>query len=178
MSTTIVVLGLWTPPGGAVPPDGEITFQLDQDLIDLATGETIFAQTIPSPLVLGAIAQPLVANDAGVSPTNSQYRVDENLLGAPEQSYYATVPAVPPGSRSITDGAMTVGSQILESATANFTSADVGAFLFAPFLPIAVTVQSVIDSAHASLTSAPSENLSSLPVLIGASVLLSAIRPT
>jgi hypothetical protein len=176
----IIVTELWGDPTGLDFPTGEVIFNLLENILQPAV---VTAKTVRSTLVLGAIAQQLIANDfdstgAPLVPSTTQYQVIEKLLGSPDQLYYVTVPASPPGSRVVTDGAVTAGSRTLTSLTADFTVDDVLAYVLLDGFPPGTQISGVISGTVATLSNGAIANASGLDVLIGASVSLSAIRPT
>ena len=67
------------------------------------------------------------------------------------------------------------GSTTITSATADFTGADDGAFVYSHDLPVGTRVASVTNSTTAVLTFAATATASSQPLLIGASVSLPAL---
>lgn len=174
-ATLIVVTADFRAPGGEVPT-GEVLFDLSVPVVD--GSESFPAGRTQAGLDLnGQIAQPLVANDSvGLVPSSS-YWVTERIVGAAENGYYALVPAAPAGSRSVSDAVAAQGQRTISSATAAFTSNDIGAYVFS--LPFAVPTQivSVTSSTVAVLSTAALSTGTGLGLLIGASVDLSSLRP-
>jgi hypothetical protein len=176
----IVVVALWGEPGDTTSwPTGEVTFDLTEDI---QQPEAIVAKTVRCVPAFGTFAQQLAANDKdstgeSLFPATTQYRVTENLLGAPEQDYYITVPAVPPGSRSVSDGVTTEGMQTLTSASADFTDDDLNAYVLLPQFPAGTQISVVLSSSAVTLSTAASASATGVEVLIGASVSLQSLRP-
>lgn len=177
---SIVVTGVWGEPDGTDTPTGQVTFGLTEAI---QSPSFVAAKTVRSVPVLGAIAQELVANDADslgdpLFPATTQYRVVETILGAPEQDYFVTVPAVPPGSRSVSDGTVVLGTQTLVSDAADFTDDDLLAYVLLPQFPVGTQIIDVIDDHTVQLTGgAASATAGGVTVLIGASVDLASLRP-
>lgn len=176
---SIVVTQEYGSPDGYDSPTGGVEFQLTEAIVSPGYVSPI---TVPAPLSLGGIAQELVANDldsAGqpISPETTQYQVRENILGSAEQDYYVTVPARPPGSRSVSDAITAEGLRTLVSATAAFTVDDRGAYVFVPGFPVGTQIQTVVDAHTVTLTQAATATATGVALLIGASVALSALRP-
>lgn len=174
----IIVTEDWSGPDNT-SPTGIVDFDLSAAIT--APGY-VSPNTVQSNLVNGAVAQELVANDfdsgGGVVTPMTQYRVTEGILGAPEQEYYIIVPAAPPGSRSVDDGVIAVGSQILFSETADFTDDDERAYVLLEGFPPGTQIESVTDSTHAVLTTGSTMVATGVGVLIRASVTLQSLRPT
>jgi hypothetical protein len=176
---SIVVTEDWTEPDGTDTPTGMVEFNLLENI--LSPGYCT-AKTVRASLANGVIAQQLIANDfdssgAPLVPSTTQYQVVERILGSPEQMYYVTVPASPPGSRTISDGEVTEGLTTLTSETAAFTDADALAYLLLPGFPVGTQIANVVSATEVNLFSGATASASGLQVLIGASVALSAIRP-
>jgi hypothetical protein len=176
----IVVTELWGDPAELDYPTGEVVFNL---LANILSPSVVTAKTIRSPLLLGAIAQQLIANDfdstgAPLVPSTTQYQVVERLDGSPEQMYYVTVPAAPPDSRTISDGVVVLNSRLLVSETAAFTDLDENAYVLLNGFPVGTQISEVIDGGSVLLSSSAPASATGVDVLIGASVSLSAIRPT
>lgn len=178
----IVVTDDLGQPDGAEPPQGTVQFVLTESIV---SPQPCAAKVVGCTRVAGAIAQQLVANDkdstgAALSPATTMYRVVDNTDGAAEEDFFITVPAVPPGSRSVSDGVLEQGSNVLTSATADFTDADLGAYVLVNngtvLLP-GVQIQTVVSSSEVTLTASASANLTGLTVMVGASVSLSELRP-
>lgn len=75
---------------------GTVKFTLERRMTN--AGQSIPAgATITATLDTGGnLSQQLVSNvDAGTTPTDAQWRVDVNVAGASEDSYYITVPVGP-----------------------------------------------------------------------------------
>ena len=170
----IIVWDDWSAPDGS-QPDGSVEFQLDQELRDALS---VAPSLVTTTLVAGRAAVPLYANDSpGATPANTQYRYTQNIIGAPSISWWITVPSAPTGSRSVSDAVVSVGSTALTSATAAFTSADVGKYVASPLLPIGTTIASVTNSTTVVLSAAATANGSAQSLLVGASVQLSSLLP-
>ena len=175
MLTTIIVEKAWQSPDGATP-DGVVYFNLSQPITDPVE---VPAVTIPSQLVSGAIAQPLVANDSEGAAPVTLYRVTEDVDGATQYSYYVSIPAAPDGSRSVSDAIVVRGEPGLISATAAFTSDDVGSYLFSPSAFVVGTqITAVIDAHTITTSNAALETAASMTVLIGAQVQLASLDQT
>lgn len=174
-----VVLGDWTTPGEEVPL-GSVEFYLQPALTDLSSGVTVPSRPEVAELSNGAVVQSLVANNAPGSelePTTTQYLVTERVLGAPDESYWISVPAQPAGSRTVTDAVLVQGSSIVTSATAAFSSGDVGSYVFTPGVPTPAQILSVISSTGATLSESASMGISGQTLVVGASVELASLRP-
>lgn len=174
----IIVTQDWSRPDDTTPT-GVVTFQL---LAAITAPGYVTPNVIKAPLYLGAIAQELVALDvdSGDGPITplTQYSVNENVLGADAQDYFITVPAVPPGSRTITDGILVKSTQILISADAHFTDDDLNAYVLLEGYPPGTQIIEVIDGATVKLaTSSPLDD-TDVTVMIGASVTLQELRPS
>lgn len=174
----IVVMKQFVGADGT-PSTGSVTFTLTRNLLDPVDGETVPAVPVKALLdVTGVAAQQLWANDVtGLEPPNTQYQVVEEVSGG-QRSYFVTVPHAPPGSRTVTDGAVTQGSALLSSATAAWTSADVGKYLAVPGVTPGVKVLRVTSGTAATMTTAATATGTGLSVVIGAEVSLTTLEPT
>lgn len=173
----IIVTENWARPDGTIPT-GLVTFNL---LEALTAPDYVTPNTIKAPLYLGAIAQQLDALDVDsmsdpITPL-TQYAVVENILGADTQDYFITVPAIPPGSRSVTDGVLGGGTQLLVSATAAFTIDDLNAYVLLPQFPPGTQIIGVISGTTVKLSTSSPVSASGVAVMIGASVTLQELRP-
>jgi hypothetical protein len=174
-----VVTEAWGEPGDTTDtPTGTTTFELTEPVT--APGY-VPCRPVRAPLVAGAIAQQLMATDADslgapLVPSTAQFRVTEQIDGAPDSNYYINVPAVPSGSRAITDGVVTTGSFVLTSLTAAFTVDDELAYVRLPQVPVGTRIAEYIDAHTVHLTAASPVTATGVDVLIGASVSLSQLR--
>lgn len=169
-------------PDGSEAPTGTVQFQLTEGII---SPQGCAAKVIGAPRVNGALAQQLVANDfdstgAPLSPATTMYRVVDDVGGAAEVDYFITVPAQPPGSRTVSDGVMAAASNLLSSATAAFTDNDLGAYVLvengAAVVPGA-TITAVLSGTEVQLSQTCPAGGSGLSVMVGASASLSELRP-
>jgi hypothetical protein len=178
----IVVTDDLGQPDGSEPPNGTVQFVLTESII---SPQPCAAKVVGCTRVAGAIAQQLVANDkdssgSPISPATTMYRVVDNTDGAAEEDFFITVPAVPPGSRVVSDGVLAAGSNLLTSATAAFTGADLGAYVLVDngtVLPPGTIISEVVSSSEVQLSRTASANLTGLTVMVGASASLSELRP-
>lgn len=179
----IVVTGSWGEPDGTDNPTGTVTLDLTENI----TGPSfVTAKIVRAVTAFGALAQQLIANDfdyegTPLTPQTTQYRVTEQLLGSPEQDYYVTIPATPPGARRITDGVLVQGTNLLVSASADFTDADLNSYLLFPYetgIPVGAQVLSVIDTHTVTMTAGSPITGSGFSVMIGAQVDLAQLRPS
>lgn len=171
----IVVTDIW--PGVDSPPTGSVQFDLTEAVS--LDGEEWAAVQEQAGLVSGQLAVPLLANDTpGISPSDSFWLVTERIIGAASRdNYYIRVPSDPPGSRSVTDGAITLGAAMLVSLTADFTPGDVGAYVdTGGITPIGTSIYAFINGSTVQLTNAATKTSSGADVLIGASVSLASLR--
>lgn len=178
----IVVTEDWSEPDGTDTPTGDVEFCLTAML---TSPGYVSPKLVQSFLSQGQIAQQLVATDfdsagAPLVPSTVQYRVVERVLGSAEQSYYITVPAAPPGSRSVTDGVVVASSQLVTSASADFTDDDENAYLFfvGGQFPVGVQITEVVDDHTVQLNRSPGVSATGVHFIIGASASLSGLRPT
>ena len=176
MITRTVVTADFDRPDGSAPA-GTVTFSLTGTLRDPATSETVDPGTVVATVSgSGSIAQPVAAtDDAGIEPTTRQYYVTVALLGAPTRSFYMTVPHAPPGSRAVADAVATNGSPTVTSATAAFTGADVGKYVFCPAFPSGAQIVSVTNSTTAVLNASAFQSGTGLAFVVGAQVDLSSV---
>lgn len=169
-------------PDGSEPPTGTVTFQLTDEIVGPSP---CAAKVIGAARVAGAVAQQLVANDfdstgAPLSPATTMYRVADAVGAAAEVDFFITVPAQPPGSRTVNDGVTTPGSNVLTSATAAFTGADLGAYVLVAngeAVPPGTAIQAILSGTQVELTRAAPAGASGLSVMVGASASLSELRP-
>jgi len=170
----IVVFASFAPPDPSLVATGQAEFNLTSTLRDTVNGRVIEAKTVLAQLDQnGNLAQLLEPNTfTGAEPPNTQYFVTLTLDGSPLNETYLTVPSAPPGSRLIGDGFVTGGSPTLQSATASFTSNDVGLYVWGAGLPPYTTILAVVDSSHATLSTNANANAGPASVLIGAQVSL------
>lgn len=80
-----------------------------------------------------------------------------------------------PGSRTVTDAVTTNASATLTSATANFTSADVGKSIYGMNIPFGATIQSVTNGTTAVLSSNATATGGSATETIGASTVVYSV---
>lgn len=173
----IIITEDWNRPDGTTPT-GSVRFDL---LEDITAPGYVSANTLFTNLAEGAIAQQLYANDADsdadpLTPSTTQYRVTEEILGAPVPEYFITVPAVPPGSRVVADAVTVNGLAVVVSASADFTQDDVGAYVLLPQFPPGTQISRVIDGMTASLSTAANATASGVTLMVGASASLSELR--
>jgi hypothetical protein len=174
----IIVTESWVGPDGDAP-NGSVSLQLTDGITSPAY---VAATRLVAALSNGAIAQQVYAVDADSSgaplvPVGAQYRVVESIEGAADVVYFVTVPAAPPGSRQVSDAVATANSATVNSATAGFTNADVGAYVNIAGFPAGTQIQTVHNATSVDLSGAAATAGSGLSLLIGASVALSALRP-
>lgn len=174
MLISIIVTGTYGQSSGSTP-DGTLTFDLPYTLVDVTDSENVVPAQQIAVLNGGLLVYPLVANDSPNLLRPSQYWVTESVGGSPLSQYWVTVPAAPPGSRSVGDG-VAVG-KTLGSAAATFTNADIGQFVFCPAFPLGSFIQAVVDAHTVTMSESATQSASAQFVLIGASVDISAIRP-
>jgi hypothetical protein len=79
-----------------------------------------------------------------------------------------------PVARVVTDAAVTAGSTTLSSATADFTSADVGQQVYLPDVPVGTTISSVTNTTTAVLSGEASATGSALTLAIATPVTVNA----
>lgn len=169
----------WLRPDGT-SPTGTVRFDL---LENITSPGYVSAYTEIATLDNGSIVQQLFATDADsdgdpIVPSTTQYKVVEDILGAPEQEYYITVPAVPPGSRTIADAVIVQGTQTVNSASANFTDDDENAYVLLEGFPPGTQINEVISSTEVQLTTSPPISATGVTMMIGASASLQELRPT
>jgi hypothetical protein len=174
-----VVLGMWANSDDS-DTTGSVTFLLAPELVDLTGGETVPSKPVIAGLLAGVLVQDLVANDAPgseLSTTTSQYFVTEEVTGSPSASYWISVPSEPPGSRTVADAVVVNGSNLVTSATAAFTSGDVGAYVFTPEIPTPARILAVVNSTTAQLSQSAVASGSAQTLVVGASATLASLRP-
>jgi hypothetical protein len=177
----IVVTEDWTVPDGSETPTGEVDFLLSDEI---ASPTYVSPRLVVCGIDQGALVQQLVANDldstgAPLVPAATTYRIRERINGATDQTYFAVVPAVPPGSRSVVDASTADGSNVITSVTAAFTGADVGAYVLVAngtAVPVGAQIVEVQTSTTAVLSATATESLVGASLLVGASVRLSDLR--
>jgi hypothetical protein len=175
--TTVVLVSVTTPDGTV--PDGSYQFQLTEELTDRDTGQVVSPRPTTPVLTGGQLIVALVANDSpGTTPTTTQYAVTEQVVGSPETSYFVTVPSAPPGSRQVATAEVVSGSAVVDAVGADFTTADVGSYVFCPGFAPGTTIASVTGPTAATLSRAATASGSGETLVIGASVLLTEIAPT
>lgn len=178
----IIVTGDWLQPDNSETPLGDVSFLLTEEI---QSPQVCSARLIPAGISFGALAQQLYANDLDsdgdpIAPARTMYRVTERVDGAAEVDYFITVPAVPPGSRTVTDAAVTEGVQTVSSLTASFTDDDVGAYVLlgnGSVVPPGTRITAVVSASVAQLSRTPQVDASGLTLMIGASADLAALRP-
>ncbi len=178
----IIVTDAILEPSGAGSPTGRVQFQLTEEI----TGpEQCAAKLVEADYVGGVLAQQLYANDfdntgSPISPSTTMYYVAQDVDGAAAQTFFITVPATPPGSRSVEDAVVEQGSALLTSATAAFTSDDVGKFVLvgngSVFSP-GTQILGITSSTVAQLDRSASSSGTGVSLMIGASASLSELRP-
>lgn len=177
----IYVVQSYLRPDGT-SPTGRVTF----DLLKAIEAPEYVSPTRELAVVSEAlVVQQLYALDADsagdpLTPSTLQYRVVEEMLGADPQEFYVTVPAAPPGSRSVADAVVTQGSQLLTSATAAFTEDDEDAYVLVGnggLVPPGAQISDVVDSTTVQLSRAATAAATGASLLVGASVSLAELRP-
>lgn len=175
----IVVTSTYPSPGGGIAW-GQVTFTLLETIVDPTDRATVPGGALP-PVFLdenGSIAQQLYANDVeGLTPETTQYQVTERISGGTARSYFVTVPAVPPGSRTVSDGVLVAATAQLVSATADFTDADIGAYVLLDGFSCGTKILSITSSTEATLSTSARAAATGVSVLIGASVDLAQLAP-
>jgi hypothetical protein len=174
----IIITEDWTRPDGTTPT-GRVRFDL---LEPITSPQYVSPNTIDTALTFGAIAQQLDANDFDslgdpIVPSTTQYEVSIDIDGAPLRQFFITVPAVPPGSRTITDGVLTAASQTLTSLTADFTADDLLSYVLLPNYPPGTQIIDVISGTAVALSSQSPVNATNVKVMIGAQATLSELDP-
>lgn len=175
---SIVVQKTWGDPDSTTPASGTVRFDLTGQLI--VGGEAISLMPAIAKLVEGAINQPLTPTYGidGQETSPALYWVAEAIQGAPVRRYAVQVPAAPEGSRSVSDGSTVVGTQVITSASAAFTSDDEGLVLWSPAFPVGVTIMEVLDDHTAQLSGAAlTTHAGDVELLIGAQVDLTSLDP-
>lgn len=178
----IIVTDSIASPDGSAPPPGTVQFQLTDEIV---LPQECAAKVIGASYVGGLLRQELVANDLDsngdpISPATTMYRCEQNMDGATPRAFFVTVPAVPPGSRVVTDAVTTTGSPLVTSATADFTDDDFDAYVLLDnglVVPAGTTIATVVNSTTISLSWTPQAALTGATLMIGASVALSVLRP-
>lgn len=178
----IIVTDTVLQPDGSAPPTGTVQFQLTEEI----TGpQECAAKVVGANYSTGLLAQQLYANDLDstgdpIAPATTMYRVQQDTDGAAPAEFFITVPAVPPGSRSVSDVVTEAGQQIISSATANFTDADLNAYVLlgnGSVVPPGTWIVEVISSTEVQLSQSPSAALTGVTIMVGASASLSELRP-
>lgn len=178
----IVVTDSIGSPDGSTPPTGRVQFILTDEI----TGpQECAAKVIGAGYLAGLIAQQLVANDkdstgAAIVPATTMYQVAQDIDGATPLAFFITVPAVPPGSRTVADCVTTEASTTISSASANFTDDDIGAYVLLDNGDVVVPgtqIAQVLSSTEAVLTTTPQVDLTGVKLMIGASATLAELRP-
>lgn len=183
MSTLVPIVvteQIGTPAGTS--PTGSVQFLLTEEIV---APQECSAIVVGADYVNGLLAQQLVANDLDssgdpISPATTMYGVKQEISGAAPREYFITVPAVPPGSRSVSDVVTVNGTSQITSATADFSVDDVGAYILLNnglVVPPGTQIYSFIDSHTVTLTQTPTASLTGVEILIGASVSLGSLRP-
>lgn len=176
----IVVVADWGEPGGD-SPTGTVTFFLTEPI---TAPSAVGCRPVPVELSDGALAQQLYANDkdsAGnpLVPPVTMYRVAVALDGAPEDEWFALIPAAPPGSRAVTDAVATQASNLITSATADFTSGDLGAYVLVDngtTVAVGAQITEIVSASVAKLSGSATASTTNSALLIGASVELATLR--
>lgn len=160
---------------------GDVQFDLSVAIIDTADGIVVPQRTVKCSIDnTGRIAVPLLPTDvAGLRPPNAQYFVTIGVAGAVLRQGWLTVPHAPVGSRTVTDLVTVAGSNVITSATAAFTGADVGKYVSGSNLPVNPAAQMVIagvtNSTTATIAGTASASASGGTLIIGASADLTAL---
>lgn len=180
----IIVTDSVAEPDGANAPTGRITFQLTTEII---APQECSAKVVGAQYAFGRLAQQLIANDLdsngdAISPATTMYRVAQSIDGAAEQDFFITVPAVPPGSRTVEDCVTEAGVNTITSATANFTDDDLNAYVLVgnpatSGVPPGTTITEVISATEATISQTPNADLTDIFLMVGASVSLGQLRP-
>jgi Tfp pilus assembly protein PilW len=103
--------------------------------------------------------------------------VSGNVRATPTVRTTATGTTVSyPNSRTVTDAITTSGSATLTSATAGFTSADIGASVAGVNIPAGTTVQSVSNSTTVTLSANATASMSNATVTFGATIVVYSIN--
>jgi len=172
--TPIVLTGQWQKPDGS-PAAGSVVASLTEGLVNTsqpAAQIVNFAYLDAN----GNLAMPVYAdNDTGTNPVGSQYYCTVTIIGSPRTAGYIVVPAVPAGSRSVTDAVIAESSTTLTSATASFTGADVGKFVYSPDLVVGTAIASVTNSTTVVVSLPALASGTGQTLLIGASASLPAL---
>lgn len=108
MSFTTATIGHNFTNADQTPASGQIKFTLTK-MVTNGTTSLVPASITASLNASGVLSQVLTSNaDPATTPTDSQWRVDIDILGAPNQSYFIVVPT---GGGSIDLGTLMPSAQ-------------------------------------------------------------------
>lgn len=162
--TTLTAVGRWVD-ADLIANTGYCTFNLVEPLTDPVSSLIIQPKEIMVWLDgTGAVAQSLLV---ALGDDGTDYYIRQSIVGAPPQFGKVTLNQSMAG-RVVSDAVLVEGSNVITSATAAFTSDDVGAYLGSLLLPPLTQIASITNGTTVATTGNATTTASGVTLLIDA----------